>query len=272
MVAQMTASSKYRSAYTRFIPREELGHATPVQFGAVDGSGLKIFSAEDKLAAEQALQEEQLRAQQEAHAAQTQQMLLEYQAQAQQDRDTAVQQAHAQGQEQGRAEAALEWQQRLDEYVAGQGQEAALRLEAVVQTLQAQLQSMQQHMAQDVLELACDIARQVVRQELRANPQALLPVVREALEMVVSDGRPATVRLHPQDHAAVADALRAEMPQASVQWVADAAVAPGGCLVDAAGTVVNGSLEKRWQRAIAPLGLAAAWEPELAPGGDDDGI
>ena len=66
--------------------------------------------------------------------------------------------------------------------------------------------------------------------------------------------------------------LRAEMPQASVQWVADAAVAPGGCLVDAAGTVVNGSLEKRWQRAIAPLGLAAAWEPELAAGGDDDGI
>ena len=75
MVAQMTASSKYRSAYTRFIPREELGHATPVQFGAVDGSGLKIFSAEDKLATEQALQEEQLREQKKKNAKKTQQML-----------------------------------------------------------------------------------------------------------------------------------------------------------------------------------------------------
>ena len=280
----MTASSKHRSAYTRFIPREELGEATLVQFGAVDGSGFKLLTPQEKPkpAAVQAQDEAQLREQQEAQAQQAQQVLLEYQAQAQQDREEAVQEAQTHALEQGRAEAALEWQQRLDDYMASQGQDAAQRLEAVVQTLQAQLQAMQQHMAQDVLDLACDIARQVVRQELRSNPQAVVPVVREALEMLVADGRPATVRLNPQDHAMVSEALRPEMPEAKVQWIADAAVAPGGCLVDAAGAVVDASLEKRWQRALAPLGLASAWEPAPQPAPeitpepradeDDDGI
>lgn len=55
-------------------------------------------------------------------------------------------------------------------------------------------------------------------------------------------------------------ALQQEVATASLQWVADATVPPGGCLVEQAGTVVDGSLEKRWERAIAPLGLASAWQ------------
>jgi flagellar assembly protein FliH len=30
--------------------------------------------------------------------------------------------------------------------------------------------------------------------------------------------------------------------------------------VEAAGTVVDGTVEKRWQRAVASLGLEASWE------------
>jgi flagellar assembly protein FliH len=167
--------------------------------------------------------------------------------------------AYAQGLKKGREDTSIEWQQRMDDYIAGEGQEMARRLDAVVQALDASLQAMQQHMAQDVLQLACDIARQVVRQELHVNQDALKPVVTEALEILVSDGRPATVRLHPADHAAVSASLREQFAGTPVQWVADAQVALGGCLVDAAGTVVDASLEKRWQRAIAPLALDSAW-------------
>ena len=147
----------------------------------------------------------------------------------------------------------------MDDYIAQQGQEAAQRLQAVLQTLDASLIDMQQQMAQQLLELACDIARQVVRQELSVNPNALQPVVREAVGMLVTEGRPATVRLNPIDMEAMAQPLREELDGPGVQWMADPAVPAGGCLVESAGTVVDGSLDKRWQRAIAALGLQSPW-------------
>jgi len=233
-----TPSSNKNRLYARFIPREEVGDVTQWQFGAVDGSDAVV---------EEPVEEDPVALEQEEAARQAE--LAQARAE-----------GFAQGEAQGHAQATLEWQQRMDDYVAGQGQETAQRLDAVVQTLRASLGDLQQNMAQGVLELACEIARQVVRQELRSNPLALKPVVQEALGMLVSDGRPATVRLHPEDFALLHPALQQEMATASIQWVADASVPPGGCLVEQAGMVVDGSLEKRWQHAIAPLGLDSAWE------------
>lgn len=233
-----TPSSNKSRLYARFIPREEVGDVTQWQFGAVDGSDPVVETPVevDPVALEQA------------------------EADRQAELARARAEGLAQGEAQGHARATREWQQRMDDYVAGQGQEAAERLDAVAQLLNASLNDLQQNMAQGVLELACEIARQVVRQELRTNPQALKPVVQEALGMLVQDGRPAMVRLHPEDCAQVGPALQQDMAAASLQWVADASVPPGGCLVEQAGMVVDGSLAKRWQRAIAPLGLDSAWE------------
>ena len=250
-----TPSSKAR-AYSRFIPREDVGEFTLWRFAAVDGSDALLPKPDAPAPAVDPEAEAALAAQVAAEKAARQ----EYE---QQQRDAA----YAHGVDKGREDAAVEWQQRLDDYIAGAGQEMAQRLDAVVQTLSASLEGMRQHMAQDVLQLACDIARQVVRQELRINPLALQPVVTEALDMLIADGRPATVRLNPADHAAVSNALRETLSETPVQWVADAQVSEGGCLVDSGGTVVDGTLEKRWQRAIIPLGLESAWvaDPPAAP-------
>lgn len=267
----MTASSKPRSIYSRFIPREEVGHVTPVQFSAVDGGGFATLTfgitpskAEKKAQAEVLIQQERERQQQQALQEQQHQDELE---QARHEAyalgsEHGLAEGLEKGQEQGQTQAAQEWQQRMDDYVQGQAKEAATRLDAVVRELGADLQAMQAYLAQQVLELACDIARQVVRQELHVNTKALEPVVREALNMLVTDGRPATVRLNPEDHAVVAEALRTEFADGTVQWASDAAVAPGGCMVELAGTVIDGHLEKRWQRAIAPLGLELPWKVE----------
>lgn len=241
----MMPSSNQR-VYSRFIPSEEVGDVTHWKFGAMDGSDLEEPVPESEAAADlpPALDEAQ------------QQALVQQ----------ACDEAYAKGVAQGEAQATLEWQRRMDDYVANQGQEAAERINAVVQSLQASLADMQQHMAQDMLHLACDIARQVLRHELSVNPNAVQPVVREAVGMLVSEGRPALVRLNPVDMETMAGSLREEFDGAAVQWMADAAVPAGGCLVESAGTVVDGSLDKRWQRAVAALGLDSAWQD----GGDGD--
>lgn len=269
----MTASSKPRNVYARFIPREEVAHVVPVQFSAVDQGGFAALTFGPAQSAVEQKAKEEVQRQQERER--EQQILQEQQQQLEQARQDAydlgleqgLAQGLEQGQQQGRTEATQEWQQRLDAYVQGQAKEAAARLDAVVSELGADLQAMQAYLGQHVLELACDIARQVVRQELHVNPKALEPVVREALDMLVTDGRPSTVRLNPEDHAVVAQALRTEFADGAVQWVADATVAPGGCMVELAGTVIDGHLEKRWQRAIAPLGLDLPWQPEVAAQG-----
>lgn len=237
----MMHSSSQR-VYSRFIPSEEVGDVTHWKFAAVDGSDLVEPEPEPEAVPElpPALDEAQ------------QQALVQQ----------ACDEAYANGVAKGEAQATLEWQRRMDDYVASQGQEAARRLADVVQSLETSLADMQQQMAQDVLHLACDIARQVLRHELSVNPNAVQPVVREAVGMLVAEGRPAMVRLNPSDMETLAEPLREEFEGSAVQWMADVAVAPGGCLVESAGTVVDGSLGNRWQRAVAALGLQSAWQDD----------
>lgn len=237
----MTHSSNSRN-YSRFIPSEEVGDVTQWRFSAVDGSEPVVPVAAEP---EPELPLPPPGIDEAEHLA-----LLEQ----------AREEGFARGVVQGQSQAGLEWQQRMDDYVANEGREAADRLARLAAALDTGLNDMQQRMAQEVLALACDIARQVIRQELSVKPDALLPVVREALGMLISEGRPATVRLSPQDWAALQAPLREEFASAKVQWVADAQVEPGDCLVESAGTVVDGSLDKRWRRAIAALGLASGWK------------
>ena len=257
-----SSTSRY---YTRFIPREEIEDVTRWQFGAVGVAAalpsMPVEPAplpesesepESEVAAEEAMEPAPPPAWDEA---QLQQMLQQ-----------AREEGYRQGLDQGQAQAAQEWRQRLDDYVAGQGREAAGQLQQLAQALEASFAGLQQDMAQDLLALACDIARQVVRQELSVNTRAMLPVVREALSMLVGEGRPATVRLHPKDWEMLERPLREEFGgSARIQWQADAGVAPGDCAVESAGMVIDGALEQRWRRAIAALGLTAAWR-EVAHG------
>ena len=236
----MPSSSRYHS---RFIPREEVGDVTLWAFDDVHGAGTLRPLVEPQ---PQMLAPEPPLAMDEA----------EQQAMLQQVHD----EGHARGLAEGREQAQLASQQQMDEYIAGQGREAAERLAQVAHSLEASLAGLQQSMAQEVLQLACDIARQVVRREVAGNPQAMLPVVREALGMLTAESRPATVRLNPGDWAALEKPLREEFASTRIEWQADSAVQGGDCLVESAGMVINGTLDKRWRRAIAALGLTQAWK------------
>jgi flagellar assembly protein FliH len=236
----MTASSS-GNRYARFIPSEEIQQVAQWQFGAVDESVRAAMAAAEQLEA--------------THNAENSPTAL---ARLQQVRDEARAEGHAAG----HAEATREGNERLDAYAAGQGHDAAEQLAQLVNAAQQGLDAAQQRIAQSVLDMACALARQVLRHELSQNPNALQPVIREALGSLLSDGRAATVRLHPQDLDMLRAPLKDEFGSTPVQWLADAAVPPGGCLVESAGTVIDGRLQSRWERAIGALGLEAPWQPE----------
>lgn len=218
--------------YSRFIPGEEIGAVEQWDFGAVDTASLL-------LAAQVAKREE---------------------ATDQAKHEVVRQEGYAEGFVQGRAQATLEAQRQIADYMTNQAHDAAKNFAAIFESATSQLAEVEQVIARGTLELACELARQVLRHELSINPNALQPVIREALGLLVAETKTAVVKLNPLDLEVFEDVLRAEFSSFSPTLLADATITRGGCVVESAGTVIDGTLETRWKRALASLGLSLAWE------------
>lgn len=218
--------------YSRFIPGEEIGAVEQWSFGAVDTASILLAA--------------QVKAREDASD--------------QAKNNEIRQQGYAEGFAQGQAQATLEAQRQMADFVANQGRQAAQNFTQLFVCAQAQLADAEQVMAQGVLELACELARQVMRHELSVNPNALQPVIREALGLLVAESKSAMIRLNPLDFEVLEETMRAEFPSMSLTFLADATISRGGCLVESAGTVVDGTVDKRWRRAIATLGLNSPWQ------------
>lgn len=224
--------------YARFIPGEEIDAVEQWRFGAID-------TAAQMLAAQEMARE----AEQDS-------------ARQQSVREEGFQAGYAAGLVDGRAQAEVELQKKMADFLTSQASESARALSVLFDSAQSQLAEAQQTMAQGVLELSCELARQVLRQELSVNPNVLMPVIREALELLGAEHRSAVVRMHPVDLDVLQGQLSSEFSGMALSLRSDLSLQPGGCVVESAGMVVDASLQKRWQRAVATLGLANAWEDE----------
>jgi flagellar assembly protein FliH len=222
--------------YDRFIPGEEIEAVEQWRFGAIDTAAQLLAAQAQVLASEQ------------EHA----------------DMEVARQESHqvgyAAGLIQGRVQAEAELQKKMADFLANQAQDAAQHFSALFGTIQNQLAAAQQTMAQGVLELSCELARQVLRQELSVNPNVLLPVIREALDMLGAEHRSAVVRMNPADLEVLEGLMTSDFAGMALNLRADPALQLGGCVVESAGMVVDATLQKRWQRAVATLGLDSSWE------------
>lgn len=266
--------SKGQPPRSRFIPQEEIDDSTVVQwrFGAVDAQSGGVFAPAQPAAFIPAGTEHfngfspsiahQPQPQPEVQAVEPVEPAAPAfdEEQLQQMLEQARAEGHAQGLAEGRTQTQQQWQQHLDDHINGAGRESVQRVDGVLQGLDDSFKQLQSGVAQELLNLACDIARQVVRQELRSQPQALLPVIREALDMLVDESRPVTVRLNPADFELLDEALRAEHGAHSrIQWLGDASIAQGDVKVESGGAEIDGGLDKRWRRAVAALGLVSTW-------------
>lgn len=226
----MTPSSDPRN-YARFIPKEELGQVSQWRFGSVGSD----YSPE---------QLDQRRSEAED---QRRQLLL------------AEESAYVRGLDEGRAQAHEEAQRMCDAFVEEQGsaiaQRTAEQMAALVQAVQDGLRQSEERLAQGVLDLACTIARQVIRRELTVDRELVRHVITESMALIATDGKVATIRLSPPDMSLLQGALQTEFAGQSVMFVADHTLGSGDCLVESAGAVVDGRLERRWAHAVSGLGL-----------------
>jgi flagellar assembly protein FliH len=169
------------------------------------------------------------------------------------------QQGYAEGYIQGAAQARLEAQREINDFMTHHGQTSAQEMAGMIKALQAQLLEIEQAAAEQVLVLACELARQIMRREVQVYPETLLPVVKEALSQVLVESKVMRLRLHPQDMASIETHLIHELAETQVTLVPDASIARGGCLLEASHVTVDATMEGRWRRALASLGMTLKW-------------
>ena len=149
----------------------------------------------------------------------------------------------------------------LEGYNAGlaEAQAQAARLAAVLQNIEGAHEAMQERLADEILELALDVASQIVRTSLKARPELILPLVREAVHALPAvQGEPMLV-LNPADADFVREQLAEELGRGRWRIAADPGLPPGGCRIESAGGDVDATLGKRWSRVMAALGKDHVW-------------
>lgn len=178
-------------------------------------------------------------------------------AQIEQLREAAREQGYAAGQEAGHAAG----------YAQGQAQarNEVLRLAGLLAQFNEALAGLDQQMAESMLALSLEVARQVLRQSLRIQPELILETLRQALAQLHTPQ--ATLTLHPED-ALLVRACLAETeadPRNGTRILEDARISRGGCLVEAAGSQIDATLETRWRRTLESLGQTGEWLVDAAP-------
>ena len=234
--------------YARFIPGEEIEAVEQWNFGAID-TAAQMLAAQTKARELQAAvaQDESVREQ-------------AFEAGFTQGMSQGMAQGLAQGLAQGQRQAQEQAQREMQDFINTQARQAGEQVSQLFAAAQSQLQEAEQVMAQGVLALACELARQVLRRELTLDPEAVMPVLCEALELLGTECKSAVIRMNPLDVDLLGEQIHADFAGLALNLRPDASVLQGGCLVESAGAVVDGTLGQRWQRAVASLGLNSAWE------------
>ncbi len=140
---------------------------------------------------------------------------------------------------------------------------------AFTQSYSNQLDALQQDMARALAVAATHLARQMVRSELVQRPELVAAVAQEAVETLLLSAHHITLRVHPDDHALVAQGAAEVLAARGARLLPDSGVTRGGCVVESDIGVIDASLEARWRRAAASLGIAEAWSGAAAVDEDE---
>lgn len=142
---------------------------------------------------------------------------------------------------------------------------------ALVNDLHGRLESLEQQLSGRIAGVALELARQVVRSEITLRPELVLTVAEDAMSTLLSTARQIVLRLNPEDHALAHDALQEQLQARGARMVADPHISQGGCMVESDIAVVDASVEARWHKVAAAMGVATAWDGSFTPSADADG-
>lgn len=239
--------AKPANAYTRFIPREELGEVASWRPGSFGNAGANHGTGATPAD----------RASAAAHAAATaaapEPTAAEWHARVQAARQGGYQDGYRDGL------AALE---NFKQQFAAQ---ATAQVGTLLDAFDRQLAAMDEQLADTLARTALQLAREVVRSELVTRPALVARVAHEALGAVMLSAKHITVLAHPQDLPLIAAGAEETLAARGARLIADTAVERGGVRIDSDVGRVDAAIARRWEQAAAGIAADVAWVPPAPP-------
>ena len=148
----------------------------------------------------------------------------------------------------------------------------AAQIGKLIDAFEAQFDELEHTMAQAVNDAALRLARQVVRAELQANPAVVSRVAAEAVNAVLLSARHLTVHAHPLDMPLIEQGAAETLAARQVRVVVSEQVTRGGCRIESDLGCVDATIEARWAQAAAAFGgeLPLQADPSADPSADTD--
>jgi len=231
----MTSSKPGPNAYARFIPREEMPAFAAWKPDAFGAAGVAAAAAAAAAAPPPPPTADEWAAR--------------------------VQAARQQGYQDGYRDGLV----ALEAFKQQHDAQAGTRFAQIVARLDAQWDAHEKAMADAVTRTAVQLARQVVRAELLAHPAQVARVAQEAVNAIVVTARHLRLKVHPSDHAHVLAGAAEALEARGVRLLGDAAVEPGGCVLESDLGQIDARIGSRWAQAAAVYGRDDAWDAPDAP-------
>jgi flagellar assembly protein FliH len=225
-------NSRAGTAYTRFIPREELqGFAnwTPGAFGEGPPVQKPVSAAEAEAAA--------------AGAAEL---------------EAALNAARQAGYEAGYRDGLV----ALESFKQSFAQQLSAQFAPLLASFDRELGALEQRIAAGVARVATQLARQVVRSELATRPELVAAVAAEAVHAVLMSARHIVVQVHPEDHALVAEGAADALAARGARLQPQRGIERGGCLVETDAGNIDARVAARWNDAVQALATDVGWDEE----------
>jgi len=132
-------------------------------------------------------------------------------------------------------------------------QENAQNLDRIFHALETPFKQLDEQVEQELVALAIAIVKQLVRREIKADPNQILGVVREAIGILPVSSRHVRLVLHPEDAELVREVYATTETELGWTIVEDPILARGGCRVLTDTSQIDATLESRLASLIAPL-------------------
>jgi len=166
------------------------------------------------------------------------------------ERQAELEEAYQRGFEEGYGEAAAKEVERVSQ--------ALVALQTALATLKAGERAWLENARENICALAVAVARHVIGREMKGDVHIVAELARRALAHFPVD-ESLRVRVNPQDLSVLTVASTEEGgnipvgPGRDLEWIADAQVVPGGCVVEGRHRVVDGRVDHVLERIYARL-------------------
>jgi len=169
--------------------------------------------------------------------------------------ERAIDDAYARGMDEGRRAGALAEAARL--------RQAVRVVTDALESLNADAEKWVGNAEENICALAVAVARQVIGREVALDKSTLSAMVQQAMGEFPLD-QPLTLRVNPQDLQAIHSAFVALgegsplNARKEVQWLPDARIASGGCLIEGRDRIVDGRVDTALERLYRRLTYTGA--------------